>query len=179
MSNVFVKLLLYVEDPELKNVYMNKIEKHNNNVKKRYFDSGFDLFNPDDITFEKNSWGKKIDLGVVASAHLCPFTINEVSNFNDYSLFKPCGFYMFPRSSISKTPIRLSNSTGIIDSGYRGNLIGAFDNISNSDCFFEKHSRLIQICGPGLCPIYVELVDDISDLGTTERGSGGFGSTGN
>ena len=37
---------------------------------------------------------------------------------------------MYPRSSIYKTPLRLANNTGIIDSGYRGNLMGAFDNIS-------------------------------------------------
>ena len=56
--------------------------------------------------------------------------------------------------------------------------MGVFDNISSTDFFFEKHNRLVQICGPGLCPIHVELVDSVEELGTTERGSGGFGSTG-
>ena len=49
---------------------------------------------------------------------------------------------------------------------------------SSTDFFFEKHNRLLQICGPGLCPIHVELVNSVEELGTTERGSGGFGSTG-
>jgi dUTP pyrophosphatase len=101
------------------------------------------------------------------------------------------GYYMYPRSSLSKTKLRLANSVGIIDSGYRGNLIGMFDvvNIENNDTnrldagadyFAKVNDRLIQICAPGLVPIYVEIVDFIEDLGNkTERGSGGFGSTGN
>jgi len=88
---------------------------------------------------------------------------------------------MYPRSSLSKTPLRLANSVGIIDAGYRNNLIGAFDLIKNhvETYFVEKHSRLLQICSPILCPIYVELVTTQADLSTlTERNEGGFGSTG-
>jgi dUTP pyrophosphatase len=110
------------------------------------------------------------------------------------------GYYMYPRSSLSKTKLRLANSVGIIDSGYRGNLIGMFDvvNIEDrplsdsntssvqdpdtcaiADYFAKVNDRLIQICAPGLVPIYVEVVETIEDLGNdTERGSGGFGSTG-
>jgi dUTP pyrophosphatase len=96
---------------------------------------------------------------------------------------------MYPRSSLSKTKLRLANSVGIIDSGYRGNLIGMFDvvNVENSysdeknaDYFAKSYDRLVQICGPGLIPILVEIVEDEQELGNeTERGSGGFGSTGN
>lgn len=173
MSNQFMKLYLYVEHPELKTAYESRVEKHNINAKKEFFDSGFDILNPDDIVFNNHTYGNKVNLGIVAAAYLYPYNINESSNQSS-----PCGFYIYPRSSISKTPIRLSNSTGIIDSGYRGNLMGVFDNISSTDFFFEKHNRLLQICGPGLCPIHVELVNSVEELGTTERGSGGFGSTG-
>jgi dUTP pyrophosphatase len=87
------------------------------------------------------------------------------------------GFYMYPRSSLSKTRLRLANAVGIIDSGYRGNLIGAFDIID--DCSVTKNTRLTQICAPSLMPIFVTVVDNLSDLGEqTERGTGGFGSTG-
>ena len=97
------------------------------------------------------------------------------------------GFYTHPRSSLSKTPLRLANSTGIIDAGYRGNLIGMFDcswsNINmatdNSDYCTSKFTRLLQICAPSLVPIYVEIVDSIEALGpSTSRGGGGIGSTG-
>lgn len=84
--------------------------------------------------------------------------------------------------------MRLANSVGIIDAGYRGNIIGMFDvvNIDNSynedkgaDYYAKSYDRLVQICAPGLVPIFVEMVDSIEALGIeTERGSGGFGSTG-
>jgi len=96
------------------------------------------------------------------------------------------GYYMYPRSSISKIPLRLANNVGIIDAGYRGHLIGMFDvllsynnkNISG-DYFGNKYDRYLQICSPGLEPIIVEIVERKEDLGNlTIRGDGGFGSSG-
>ena len=84
-------------------------------------------------------------------------------------------FYLYPRSSIIKTPLRLGNSVGIIDKGYRGNLMGCFDNISEEDYLIEKGTRLVQICAPNLETISFELTDSLSE---TSRGAGGYGSTG-
>ena len=87
-------------------------------------------------------------------------------------------FLLHPRSSISKLPLMLSNHTGIIDSGYRGSIIGAFRNLdTQKSCKVDKDTRLLQICHPSLCPIFVVFLDE-KDLTTTERQSGGFGSTG-
>jgi dUTPase len=97
------------------------------------------------------------------------------------------GYYLYPRSSLSKTRLRLANSTGIIDSGYSGRIMAMFDvgNIMyNRDCkecdyVGEKYDRYLQICAPGLVPILVEVVESEHDLGVaTQRGAGGFGSTG-
>jgi len=86
---------------------------------------------------------------------------------------------MYPRFSLSKTSLRLANSVGIIDSGYRGNLIGMIDLVDVESYELNKYDRLVQVCAPGLIPIYVEIVDTLEDLGTqTLRGTGGFGSTG-
>jgi dUTP pyrophosphatase len=89
---------------------------------------------------------------------------------------------MYPRSSISKTRLRLANSTGIIDAGYRGHLMGMFDVVYNNDTTdycVKKFDRYLQICAPELVPIVVNIVDSLEDLGEqTERGQGGFGSTG-
>ena len=86
---------------------------------------------------------------------------------------------MHPRSSIYKTPLRLANSTGIIDAGYRGNLIGMFDCFAPQHVL-NQHERILQICAPSLMPIFVEIVETIEGLGDeTMRGGGGFGSTGN
>jgi dUTP pyrophosphatase len=89
----------------------------------------------------------------------------------------PCGYFMFPRSSLSKTPLMLANHTGIIDAGYRGPLIGAFRNLLGEEYVVEEHTRLLQVCHPSLCPIYVVLSNE-DELSSTARAEGGFGSTG-
>ena len=87
----------------------------------------------------------------------------------------PGGYYLYPRSSISKTPFRMANSVGIIDAGYRGNIMAKIDNTGPSDLTIRAGERLFQICMPDLCPFKVVIGGVIYD---TERGSGGFGSTG-
>ena len=84
-------------------------------------------------------------------------------------------YLLHPRSSISKTPLIMANSCGVIDGGYRGNIIGAVKNISNSDYVVEKGTRLFQICQKTYEPFSFKLVDELSQ---TTRGEGGFGSTG-
>jgi dUTPase len=100
-------------------------------------------------------------------------------------------FYMFPRSSISKTPLMMANHTGIIDMGYRGDLLAAFRYLYNSPLcttyevatrvktkyIVEKNTRLVQICHPSLCPIFVKIMENMEDLSSTQRNTGGFGST--
>ena len=74
----------------------------------------------------------------------------------------------------------LANHTGVIDSGYRGNLIGAFRALhlpENNKYTVKQDTRLLQLCHPSLLPFYVIIVDE-DKLSTSERGSGGFGSTG-
>ena len=85
------------------------------------------------------------------------------------------GVLLFPRSSISKTPLRLANSIGLIDGNYRGNIIAAITNTSDTDYIVTKGTRLVQIVMPHLCPFKISWVDALDE---TERGSGGFGSTG-
>jgi hypothetical protein len=102
-----------------------------------------------------------------------------------------CGFYLYPRSSISKTRMRLANSVGIIDAGYRGDLIAAVDTIGlfgSNDIWhvwketlspIKKYDRYFQVCAPDLSPFLVHIVETEAELGApTTRGTGGFGSTG-
>jgi len=84
-------------------------------------------------------------------------------------------YYLIPRSSISKTPLRMSNSIGLIDGGYRGEIIGMVDNIKSEDYRVSAGDRLFQLVAMDGSPITFELVDALSD---TTRGTGGFGSTG-
>jgi len=84
-------------------------------------------------------------------------------------------YLLMPRSSISKTPLRLCNAIGLIDAGYRGEIMAAVDNIKQESYEVEKGQRLFQLVSMDGGPIYFELVDVLS---TSERGEGGFGSTG-
>lgn len=152
-------LKLFINDQELKNKYLNHIISHNKF--NEYPNAGFDLFCPEDVIYANSLF--KLDTQVVCSMYK-----------PDGS---PCSYYMYPRSSVSKTNLRLANSVGIIDSGYRGNLIGVFD-VKDNKINVEKYTRLLQICSPTLDPINVELVSSLDELGLTDRGSGGFGSTG-
>tara|TARA_Y100000816_G_scaffold284576_1_gene262986 strand:+ start:20528 stop:21115 length:588 start_codon:yes stop_codon:yes gene_type:complete len=170
--NSLMLLKIFVEDPELKKKYKEAADNHNLKMKKEnYPDAGFDIFTPEDY-FCNSEIVSKINFGIKCSASNAAWQMPNT--------FVHTGYYMYPRSSLSKTKLRLANSVGIIDSGYRGNLIGAFDCISqNEEYKVLKHDRLVQICAPDLRPIVVQIVDSEEDLGEkTRRGGGGFGSTG-
>ncbi len=84
-------------------------------------------------------------------------------------------YILMPRSSISKTPLRQCNSIGLIDGGYRGEIMAAVDNIKNESFTVEPGQRLFQLVAIDGSPVHFELVDELTE---TSRGSGGFGSTG-
>ena len=130
-----------------------------------YVDAGFDLFVCETRLVGANTIGFKVDSRVKTAMYYDSI---------------PCGFYLYPRSSTgSKTPLRLANSVGVIDSGYRGNCISVFDNNTYRDYEIRYGDRLVQICGGNLLyPIYPVIVDSVDDLGNSLRGDGGFGSTG-
>ena len=191
----YYKLQIYLDpniiDTETRELYETKILEQQQIVNKHlklwnewdismtkdiwpHIDAGFDLFTPNDNILAPRVMGQKVNMGIK-----CAMTFDGM----------PVAYYLYPRSSTgAKTPLRLSNSVGIIDSGYRGYIIALFDNISSEnpdkdseawDYIVYKHDRLVQICAPNISyPIYPELVDSIAELGTTSRGEGGFGSTG-
>ena len=150
-----MKLLIKTDNEYLKSLYTN--HQHYNPG-----DSGLDLFCPEDIIIGPGET-MKIDLQIQCEALHDNIENNNVS------------YYLYPRSSIIKTPLRLSNSVVIIDAGYRGNIIACVDNIKNYEFKIEKGSRLFQICGPTLEPIEIRVINELSN---SQRGSGGFGSTG-
>ena len=84
-------------------------------------------------------------------------------------------YFLMARSSISKTPLRLCNSVGLIDGGYRGEIIAMCDNIKSDVYTAEKGQRLFQLVATDSSPIHLELVEELE---MTTRGTGGFGSTG-
>ena len=90
----------------------------------------------------------------------------------------PYGFVglVFPRSSIRKTGLELSNSVGVIDSGYRGELQATFNKNEGPIEKYQIGDRIAQIMIIPHPDIQFEETDELTN---TERGAGGFGSTGN
>ena len=214
------ELYIYIsknqDDPEWVERYKQKVDEHNQKiVAGALADSGFDLFMPNEgseygygvdnlisrqyinnpgITSSIGVDGARgLNLGVkccmrVGTAAATTTTTTPSSIATDPPA---CGFYLYPRSSISKTRMRLANSVGIIDAGYRGDLIAAVDTIGvfgSTDIWhtwketlspIKKYDRYFQVCAPDLSPFLVHIVPTEAGLGTpTARGTGGFGSTG-
>jgi dUTP pyrophosphatase len=131
------------------------------------YDSGFDLFCPENIEWQDFS----------ISSYMLDHKISCAMTYKG----KFVGYYLYMRSSTPvKTPLRLANNVGIIDSGYRGAIKAYFD-IKGSNFNFVKGHRYMQICPPNIgLPMKVVIVDAISVLGVNNaRASGGYGSTGN
>ena len=184
MSSYLLKLRIV--DESVRPLYEEKIKymKSQEYQKKTHKDAGFDIYLPHGTAYHpahshcllsvdylfKPRETRLIDMGIQ-----CAVYYKFAGGKSIPAFWPPHSFYIYPRSSISKTPLRLANNVGIIDSGYRGNIMGAFDNISNSAYTLKAGTRLLQICMPNLCEFDVEIV---SSLDETERGAGGFGSTG-
>jgi dUTP pyrophosphatase len=112
-------------------------------------------------------------------------TITEIkeNNFRQISygfgiaLEIPLGYVglVFPRSSIKNQDLLLSNCVGVIDSGYRGEIQSTFKKTDQSEKFYKVGERGAQIIILPYPQVFMVESDELSD---TERGTGGFGSTG-
>jgi deoxyuridine 5'-triphosphate nucleotidohydrolase len=99
--------------------------------------------------------------------------------YNTHCIVEPPeGYYIevVPRSSIVKTGYILANSVGIIDPGYRGEVMIALTKVDPKAPPLELPFTLCQLVLRKRNPFTVEVV---TNLGDTERGDGGFGSTNN
>lgn len=84
---------------------------------------------------------------------------------------------LFPRSSIYKKSISLTNAVGVIDSGYRGEVTAVFlPTTSGVPTFYVEGERFAQLV---IVPIPQIEVIEVDELTPSECGEGGFGSTGN
>jgi deoxyuridine 5'-triphosphate nucleotidohydrolase len=166
---LFPVFVMYLDsnDRSLKEWYTERVAAHNKHVQEDAFpNSGFDLAAPEDIILSSDS-SKSGKLSTNVKGKM----VNDITA-------RCMGYYMYPRSSISKTPLVLSNHVGIIDSGYRGPLTGMFRNLASNEFIISKFDRYLQVCTPTLEPFLVKMVDTEEELGSTSRGEGGFGSTG-
>jgi dUTP pyrophosphatase len=89
-------------------------------------DAGIDLYALEDQLIEHGQT-KKIHFGIACE------------NLDS----KP--YLLIPRSSISKTPLRMSNSIGLIDAGYRGEIMASVDNIKKKRLSYKKKSKTFSV----------------------------------
>ena len=121
-------------------------------------DAAADLYAMETTVIQGNTLGNKIRTGV--------------------KIQLPEGWLAFilPRSSIgAKTPLRLSNSVGLIDSGYRGELGILYDNISDTPYTINAGDRIAQLLVMPSYRFQAKVVDILAD---SDRGEGGFGASG-
>ncbi len=166
-SVMILNIFLDGDFDDIKNLYIESSKKHNEHLlSNKFINAGFDLFAPERIDETQKN--------LICLDHKIKCSASIIDNTGK-SFFT--GYYLYPRSSIYKTNFRMANSTGIIDAGYRGNIMAMLD-VKSQECI-EKGTRMFQICAPNLAPIFVNIVDNIEELSeTTERGIGGFGSSG-
>ena len=83
---------------------------------------------------------------------------------------------VFPRSSIRKYEQYLSNSVGVIDSGYRGEIQATFNSRFYADVKYKVGDKIAQLI---IIPYPYINFEEVDTLSETERADGGHGSTGN
>ena len=168
-------LVLYLvpDDPATKEMYVAAVAAYMAKPRGER-DAGFDLFSVAATVPGMNptaAGGSASEGAAVKVGQTCRAAIY------DPMLGRFRAYWMLPRSSISKTTLRMANSVGLIDAGYRGPLLAMLYS-TGKDVTVAFGDRYFQIAGPELQQFErIEIVDEIPG-GATARGEGGFGSTG-
>lgn len=137
----------------------------------------FKKLNPNAVT---PSYAKAGDAGLDLTAISMQIVDNTTHGYVEYgtgiAVEIPQGYVglIYPRSSISNTGMMLSNSVGVIDSGYRGEIKFRFKWISNTS-MYNLGDRIGQLV---VMPYPTIQMEEVLELNTSERGAEGFGSSG-
>jgi dUTP pyrophosphatase len=84
---------------------------------------------------------------------------------------------VFPRSSIRNTTLSMANSVGVIDSGYRGEIMITFKMVNKNEVVgYTIGDRIAQLI---IMPVPLAKYVEVEELSETQRGTDGHGSTGN
>jgi len=120
---------------------------------------------------------KSGDAGMDITATYRGQTGNIFTYFTGLAVEIPNGYVglLFPRSSIYRVDLSLVNCVGVIDSGYRGEIMFKFKIGDKVPKYYVAGNRVGQLVVIPYQEMLTEWADELSD---TERGSGGFGSTG-
>jgi len=128
------------------------------------------------------TYAKPGDAGMDVTATSVTVTEDYIQYGTGLSFELPEGYVMliFPRSSNSKKDLLLCNSVGVLDSGYRGELMLRFKQLQTKTGWikpkvYEVGERVGQIM---IIPYPTINIEEVSELSESERGTGGFGSSG-
>ena len=124
-------------------------------------DAGADIYAPETVIVPANARGFKVETGLCCAI--------------------PDGWeiQIRPRSGMSmKTPLRISNQIGTIDSSYMGEWCILFDNFSDNSYTINAGDRIAQAVLKPSYSFLGKIVDDVHSVKNTERDNGGFGSSG-
>lgn len=125
------------------------------------------------------SYAKAGDAGLdLVATSIISFDKEQVTYGTGIAIEIPEGHVglIFPRSSIRKYEQYLSNSVGVIDSGYRGEIQATFNSRYYADVKYKVGDKIAQLL---IMPYPSIEFEETNELSSTERGDGGFGSTGN
>lgn len=126
----------------------------------------------------KPKYAKENDAGMdLVATEIISETPSQITYGMGLAIEIPDGMVglIFPRSSIRNTGLSLSNSVGVIDAGYRGELQATFNKNGVKDEFYKVGDRVCQII---IVPHPIIQIVEVDELSESSRGIGGFGSTG-
>ena len=122
------------------------------------------------------TYAKEGDAGMDVVATGMNITNDYIEYTTGLAFEVPKGYVMliFPRSSNSKKDLLLANSVGVLDSGYRGELKLRYKRLTGSNWYVigDKVGQIMILPYPKI------EFNEVSELSSTDRGEGGFGSTG-
>lgn len=134
------------------------------------------LDHPSCIPFKKHHYDAGFDLKDKHGTTLKPYE-DKVIHTGVYAEI-PEGYVglVFPRSSLGREGLVLLNTVGVIDSHYRGEIMILAKNVSNNKQIvitpFQRFAQLV------IVPVFLPTIEVVESISDTERGTGGFGSTG-
>lgn len=127
----------------------------------------------------KPKYAKESDAGMdLVATSIISNTTSQITYGTGLGFEIPDGMVglVFPRSSIRNTELVLSNSVGVIDSGYRGEVQATFNKTNGLDSIsYKVGDRVVQLI---IVPHPIIQMQEVDELTDSKRGTDGFGSTG-
>jgi len=173
MINMNTQITAYIQLNNTAN--RDTLQKAYKNKTTHKGDAGLDLYCMEPTTITPVEVTCSINLGF-------SMVIVAITIVNHKPVSTPMAFMLLARSSTYKTGLMQCNCMGIIDAGYRGNLMVPVLSLSGHTIAVSQYDRLFQAVpfdGLGVDDVVIlEKGQDLSSMFPSDRGTGGFGSTG-